>query len=107
MATVDERGSGRTRSVLRDLGAAMILAMLAVDATWWLLELPASYILVGLVFYVVLARLVLWTLPSDVPGPGIGPANRVTLGRAALTVPVFALAVWPNPTGDRGAWRRR
>ena len=90
--------------MLRDLGAAMVLALLAVDATWWLLELPASYILAGLVLYVVLARLILWTLPADVPGPGIGPANRVTLGRAALAVPVFALSVWPNPTGSRGAW---
>jgi phosphatidylglycerophosphate synthase len=98
------RVAGPPRRALRDLGAGLVLALLAVDASWWLLELPASYIVTGLVLYVVVARVVLRTLPADTPGPGIGPANRITLGRAALAVPVFALAIWPTSGGDRHAW---
>ncbi|MEQ1855137.1 MAG: CDP-alcohol phosphatidyltransferase family protein [Longimicrobiales bacterium] len=109
MATVDQRGSGlptahRPRGALRDLGVALVLALLAVDATWWLLGLTASYVLAGLVVYVILARLLLRALPPDLPGPGIGRANRVTLARAALAVPVLALALVPPPPGDAAAW---
>jgi phosphatidylglycerophosphate synthase len=110
MATVDEHSGGRARSagaarsVLRDLGVALALALGAVGATWWLLGLPASYVAVGLALYLSLAGVILRTFPDDIPGPGMGPANRVTLGRAALAVPVFALAVQPGALGARGHW---
>jgi phosphatidylglycerophosphate synthase len=110
MEQVDQRDdgpprvTGRPRRAHRDLGAGLVLALLAVDASWWVLGLPASYIMSGLALYIVIARLILRALPEDAPGPGIGPANRVTLGRAALAVPVFILAIWPTHTGDRGAW---
>ncbi len=81
------------------------MTLLAVDATWWLLDLTASYILAGLVVYTLLARLLLRTLPPDLAGPGIGPANRITLGRAALAIPVLALSVLPElPATDVAAW---
>lgn len=110
MAEVDQRDSGpaptarRPRGALRDLAVGLAVGLLALDATWWLLGLTASYVLVGLLVAVLGARLVLRALPSDAPGPGIGPANRVTLARAALAVPVLALAFWPVPAGDTWAW---
>jgi phosphatidylglycerophosphate synthase len=104
MATVDEHRGGRARAVLRDLGVALALALGAVGATWWLLGLPASYVLIGLALHVSLAGLVLKTLPTGIPGPGVGPANRVTLGRAALATPVLALSVQPDALGATGQW---
>jgi phosphatidylglycerophosphate synthase len=91
--------------LLRDLAVGLVLALLAVDATWWLLRLPASYVLVGLAVYGCLAALVARGLPADDTGPGIGAANRVTLGRASLAVPVIALAVSDVlPRTDAAAW---
>jgi len=110
MAIVDQHLNGRasvsggTGGVLGDLTVAAVPALAAVGATWWLLGLPASYLLIGTAFYLALAGLVLWTVPPTLPGPGIGPANRVTLGRAALAVPVFALSVQPGLLGTTGRW---
>lgn len=109
MTEVDHRGSSRPRAprprgALRDLGLALVLALLAVDATWWLLGLTASYVLVGLMVALVGARVLLRTLPPDVRGPGVGWANRITLARSALAVPVLTLAIWPNPPDSRTAW---
>jgi len=96
--------AGRATHILGDLAGGLAVALIAVGATWWLLGLPASYVLIGAAVYACLAGLVLWTRPSHMPGPGIGAANRVTLGRAALAVPVFALSVQPGALGERGAW---
>jgi phosphatidylglycerophosphate synthase len=103
MATVDQPTS-RATHVLGDLAVGLVASLAAVGATWWLLSLPASYVLIGAAFYASLAALVLWTRPHQMPGPGMGAANRVTLGRAALAVPVFALSVQPGALGERGAW---
>ncbi|HUP52830.1 MAG TPA: CDP-alcohol phosphatidyltransferase family protein [Longimicrobiales bacterium] len=110
MATVEQHSGGRARSargargVLPDLGVGLALALGAVAATWWLVGLPASYVLIGLSLYLSLAGLILRTFPNDTPGPGMGPANRVTLARAALAMPVFALTVQPGALGTAGRW---
>ncbi len=110
MATVEQHSGGRAhsargaRGVLPDLGVGLALALGAVAATWWLVGLPASYVLIGLGLYLSLAGLILRTFPNDVPGPGVGPANRVTLARAALAMPVFALTVQPGALGTTGRW---
>lgn len=94
----------RARSVLADLAIGLALALGAVGATWRLLALPASYAVVGLALYGSLAALILWTLPSGLPGPGIGSANRITLGRAALAMPVFALSLHAGALGVGARW---
>jgi phosphatidylglycerophosphate synthase len=104
MATVDRSGTPRASRVLADLAAALTLTLGALGGTWWLLGLPASYVLIGLGWYVGLAGLVLRTFPRGAPGPGMGPANRVTLVRAALAMPVLALAVHPEALGVAGRW---
>jgi phosphatidylglycerophosphate synthase len=104
MATADRSGRPWAPRVLGDLAAALTLALGALAGTWWLLGLPASYVLIGLAWYGCLAGLILWTYPRDVPGPGMGPANRVTLGRAVLAMPVLALATQPGALGVAGRW---
>jgi len=92
------------RRILGDLTSALALALVAVAGTWWFSGAPASYVLVGVALYGALAALILWTLPAGLPGPGLGAANRVTLARAALTVPVFALAVHPGALEAPTLW---
>lgn len=36
--------------------------------------------------------------------PGLGPANRITLGRVVLALPLVAVAVWPQPVGPEARW---
>jgi len=89
---------------MRDLTVALPVVLGTAGATWWLLGLPASYVWVAVAIYVAMAGLILALIPSDAPGPGLGAANRVTLGRAALSVPVGALCVPPGPLGAEGHW---
>lgn len=110
MPTAEQRltdrapGAGRRRDALTDLAAGLVPALAAVGGTWWLLGLPASYALLGVVLYGALAGTVLWSLPARLPGPGLGAANRVTLGRAVVALPVFALAAHPVGLGTPGQW---
>ena len=100
----DALDARRARGVPADLAIGLALALGAVGATWRLLALPASYLAVGLALYGSLSALILWTLPSELPGPGIGRANRVTLGRAVLATPVLALSLHPGPLGTAARW---
>src|SRR5690606_27819982 len=43
-------------------------------------------------------------LPGLSRGPGLGPANRVTLARGTLVVPVAALMLRPEALDARAAW---
>ena len=80
--------------------------MVAASAapTWWLVGRPASYPVVVALLYLTLASMIARWLPADRPGPGIGAANRVTLFRAALALPVLALAVQPGALGVGALW---
>jgi len=92
------------RGALADLAVGLALTLGAAGATWRLLGLPASYLLVAAGLYAAAVGLILWSLPGDRPGPGLGVANRVTLGRTVLSVPVLALAVHPGALGPVGLW---
>ncbi|MEM7416517.1 MAG: CDP-alcohol phosphatidyltransferase family protein [Gemmatimonadota bacterium] len=86
-----------------DLAAGLAVAWMAGAATWRLAGLPASYPLAFSGLYSVMAAIVWAQLPRGAPGPGIGAANRVTLGRAALATPVIAMPLIPS-TLDAGAY---
>jgi phosphatidylglycerophosphate synthase len=94
----------RAREALGDLVAGLGLLLGTVAGTWWLLGLPASYLLIGVALYACLAGLLLWKLPPDLPGPGLGLANRVTLTRAALALPLLALALLAADLGVAARW---
>jgi phosphatidylglycerophosphate synthase len=68
------------------------------------LGLPASYLVFVAGLYGGLAALLAWKVPAELAGPGLGAANRVTLARAALAVPVGALALQPGPLSATGYW---
>jgi len=113
MAAVDQRmadasgsptGVTRWGAVLGDLTVGLGLLLGAVVGTWWLLGLPASYMLIGVALYGALAGLVLWSVTPSLPGPGLGAANRVTLARAALAMPVLSLAVTSVELGAPARW---
>jgi phosphatidylglycerophosphate synthase len=110
MAIVDQqrgaraRGAAGAREARRDLGLALAPALGTVGASWWLLGLPASYVAIGIALYGALAALILQALPAEFPGPGLGAANRVTLGRAVLALPVLALSLQPGGLGAGGEW---
>ena len=109
MATVDRPFASPVTSsaepaISGDLAVALLSTLVTVGGTWWLLDLPASYVLIGAALYGLLAALVSWGLPRDGAGPGVGPANRVTLGRATLALPILALSVQPGALGTGGLW---
>lgn len=57
-----------------------------------------------MLLYAGLAALVLSVVPTTLPGPGFGPANRVTLLRIVLVLPLAALVFHPDALDDMGRW---
>ncbi len=98
-APTPSQGSARL-----DLVLAVPVVVATAAPTWWLIGRPASYPVVVAVLYLTLASMILRWLPADRAGPGIGAANRVTLFRAALALPVLALAVQPLGLGIGARW---
>lgn len=96
--------AGVAPDVIGDLALGLALLGLVIAATWWLLALPASYPLVSLVLYLLLAASILAARPVDLPGPGLGAANRVTHARAVLALPVMALLPFPSFLGAGAYW---
>ena len=82
-----------------------LLPLLAVSlATCWVLALPTSHVLLAVAPYAALGALLLAKLPSGQPGPGLGPANRLTLARATLVLPLAALALLSGVFTGAGYW---
>lgn len=87
-----------------DLTAGFAVALLSGGITWWVTGQATSYLLLTAGLYASLATFLWMRMPKDAPGPGVGPANRITLGRAALAVPVLALALRPAPLDTGALW---
>jgi phosphatidylglycerophosphate synthase len=69
-----------------------------------MLALPTSHVFLAVASYSGLGALLLAKLPSDHPGPGLGSANRLTLARASLVLPLAALALLPGVVTEAGFW---
>ncbi len=69
-----------------------------------MLALPTSQVLLAVASYAVLGALLLAKLPHGHPGPGLGPANRLTLARATLVLPLAVLALLPGAFTEAGYW---
>jgi phosphatidylglycerophosphate synthase len=107
--TVDERRAERSAaeragSARIDLGAALVLTVATAAATWRVLGLHASHVPIAAALYLAMSAIILWSLPRDRPLGGLGPANRITLGRAALAMPVLALALQPGSLDTTTRW---
>lgn len=86
---------------------ALLAFPLLCGATWtgWIASgAPGVYTTAVLVAYAALVGLLVLTRPGTLPAPGMGPANRVTLLRATLTLPVAALLVVPLPLEAGALW---
>ncbi len=84
-------------------------------ATWWLLDLPATFVLVVLALYAGMAGLLVATYPGGGGrseeelagggwGDGLGAANRITFARAVLLLPLAALALHPDALDTTARW---
>lgn len=87
-----------------DLTLGLVVSLCMAGATSRLLTPPATYLWVSGALYLATATVMWAKLPDSAPGPGIGAANRVTLGRAALAVPFGALCLPPVTLGIAGSW---
>ncbi len=96
------------RSRLRQAGPDLALGLVSLTTlattAWWLFGLPVGYVGQVAAAYMVLACLLVWNLPEGLPKGELGAANRVTLGRATLILPLSPLAVQPIRLTDDMAW---
>ena len=94
----------RPRSPFGDVALGLLPLVAVSLATCWMLALPTRHVLLAVASYSGLGALLLAKLPSDHPGPGLGPANRLTLARASLVLPLAALALLPGVFTETGYW---
>src|SRR5690349_6723546 len=110
MATVDEHRRGRApgrgwpRGAGIDLGTALLLTIATAAASWRVLALHASHVPVATALCLLLAALILRGSPPELRANGLGAANRITLGRAVLAMPVLALSLHPVTFDDGVRW---
>jgi phosphatidylglycerophosphate synthase len=95
---------GLEAHVLLDLGLGLLLTLLAASSAGLLQELGASHLLTSTALYLGLSALLLLGRTGPFPGVGLGPANRVTLVRATLVVPVAALLLPPQELSPALLW---
>ena len=100
----DSSRRSRLRKAGRDLTLALVPLATLSATFWWLFGLPVGYLAQVTVAYLLLAGLLVWYLPKGPPTRGLGAANRVTLGRATLVLPLSALAVQPILLTNALAW---
>ena len=89
---------------LADISLGLLPLAACAFTTFRLLGLPPQYFADVLGIYTLLAALVVWSLPPDLPPPGLGAANQITLVRATLVVPVAALTLQPAPPTAGALW---
>lgn len=87
-----------------DLLAGLAMSLLVAAATWSVLGLPATYMAAVGALYAATGALILATLPEGLPGPGLGPANRVTMLRTVATLSLAALISYADGLGTTGRW---
>ena len=87
-----------------DLAGGLPSLLTVTAATWWLFDLPTAYLLRAVTLYALLAVVILWNMPGALPGRGLGAANRLTLIRATLLLPIAALVLEPEILRDDGYW---
>jgi phosphatidylglycerophosphate synthase len=89
----------------RDLAVGALLVVVVAAASCLFLGLSTSHIAHAAVLYALMALLLLRQMPTTQPGPGIGVANRVTLARATLVLPVAVLTLQPGALAlERAYW---
>ncbi len=102
------RGARGLTARLRRLGPDLLITFLSLltvaGATWWLLGLPATYLLHVAALYLGLAALVAVGLPETAEAVGIGAANRITLIRSTWVLAVGGLVLHESGSGRASWW---
>lgn len=96
--------SAQPRRALTDLGLGLLPLAACALTTSRLLGLSSQYFFDVAGIYALLAALIVRHLPRDLPPPGLGAANQITLLRATLVVPVAALVPQPAPHEATALW---
>ncbi len=91
-------------NVLLDLGLGLLLTLLTASSAGLLQELGGAHLATSALLYLGLSALLLIGRTEPFPGVGLGPANRVTLIRATLILPVAALLMSPQELSWGLAW---
>ena len=89
--------------VAAELAIGLAPLLLVAGATARRLELPHDYLATAVAAYGLFAAGVQKLLPPQ-PWPGLGPANRVTVGRAALVLSLAALVPHAQALPNAGLW---
>ncbi len=95
---------GALRQWGRDLGVAALPLLAMAVGTWWLFGLSASYVAQALGLYAVMCGVLIWNAQKRPMTAGLGAANRITLGRATLVLPIAALVFHPESARDAAYW---
>jgi phosphatidylglycerophosphate synthase len=103
------RQPARTRSnrpfrALADIALGVLPLAACAFTTSRLLALPPQYFADVVGIYALLAALIVRFLPPDLPPPGLGAANQITLVRATLVMPVAGLILQPAPPTAAALW---
>lgn len=94
---------GSRRRIVAELAIGLVPLLLIAGVTRWTFDLPGGYVRLTVVTYVALATLLIRRLPPQA-WPGLGPANRVTVGRAMLVLSLAALVAEDQVLVDAGYW---
>ena len=97
------RSAGPVRA-LADVALGLLPLAACAFTTSRLLELPPQYFADVLGIYTLMAALIVRFLPPDLPRPGLGAANQITLVRATLVMPVAALMLQPALPSATALW---
>ncbi len=104
------RRPGRTHGstgpvrALADVALGLLPLAACAFTTSRLLELPPQYFADVLGIYTLMAALLVRFLPRDLPPPGLGAANQITLVRATLIMPLAGLILQPAPPAAAALW---
>ena len=104
MSTLVSSAETAHRAVLGDLLRAFPPALVLGVLVGRALERGASVPLWVLAVYLGVAVTILLARPARLPGRGLGAANRVTLARVVLSLPLAALLLDPAGFGTGARW---
>lgn len=91
-------------NVALDLGLGLLLTLVAAGSAGLLQGLGGSHLVMSAALYLGLSALLLLGRTDPFPGIGMGTANRVTLIRATLVLPVAALLLPPRDLSPELLW---